>query len=98
MKRALLKAVLDANRERRAVAVITSIANGEQRLVAKENLGSDPLGAVLEEAFRFDQSGLLGGEFLHVHNPPLRLVNYCCISLEYPLFFKNADPTQARRS
>ncbi len=74
MKRALLKAVLEANRERRAVAVVTSIANGEQRLVAKENLGSDPLGAVLEEAFRFDQSGLHGGEFVHVHNPPLRLV------------------------
>jgi xanthine dehydrogenase accessory factor len=74
VKRALLKAVLDANRERRAVAVVTSIANGEQRLVAKENLGGDPLSSILEEAFRFDQSALHGGEFVHVHNPPLRLV------------------------
>ena len=57
MKPALLKAVLDANRERRAIAVVTTIENGQQRLVAKEKLGSDPLGAVLEEAFRFDQSG-----------------------------------------
>lgn len=74
MKRVLLKAVLEASRERRAVAVVTTLENGEQRLVAKENLGSDPLGAALEEAFRFDQSGLHGGEFVHIHNPPLRLV------------------------
>ena len=74
MKQALLKAVLEASRERRAVAVVTTIENGAQRLVAKENLGGDPLGAVLEEAFRFDQSGLYGGEFVHIYNPPLRLV------------------------
>ena len=40
MKTALLNAVLEASRERRAVAVVTTIENGEQRLVAKENLGS----------------------------------------------------------
>jgi xanthine dehydrogenase accessory factor len=74
VKRALLNAVLEASRERRAVAVVTSIENGQQRLVAKEKLGSDPLGAALEEAFRFDQSGLHGGEFVHIHNPPLRLI------------------------
>lgn len=74
MKRTLLRAVLDAKRDRRAVAVITTIDNGEQRLVAKENLQSDPLGAALAEAFRFDQSGLHGGEFVHIQNPPLRLV------------------------
>ncbi len=74
MKQALLKAVIEAGRERRAVAVVTTIENGKQRLVAKENLGNDPLGAVLEEAFRFDQSGLHGREFVHIHNPPLRLV------------------------
>jgi xanthine dehydrogenase accessory factor len=74
VKRALLKAVLEASRERRAVAVVTTIENGEQRLVAKEDIGKDPLGPALEEAFRFDQSGLHSGEFVHIHNPPLRLV------------------------
>jgi xanthine dehydrogenase accessory factor len=74
VKQALLKAVLDATRERRAVAVVTTIENGNQRLVAKEKLGSDPLASALEEAFRFDQSGLHGGEFVHIHNPALRLV------------------------
>ena len=74
MKQALLNAVLEAKRERRAVAVVTIIENGEQRLVAKENLGKDSLDAALEEAFRFDQSELHGGEFIHIHNPPLRLV------------------------
>jgi xanthine dehydrogenase accessory factor len=74
VKQALLKAVLDAKRQRRAVAVVTSIETDAQRLVARENLGNDPLGVVLDEAFRFDQSGLHGEEFVHIHNPPLRLV------------------------
>ena len=35
---------------------------------------SDPLAEKLDEAFRFDQSGSHEGQFINIHNPPLRLV------------------------
>ncbi len=34
----------------------------------------DPLAEKLDEAFRFDQSGSHDGQFINIHNPPLRLV------------------------
>ncbi len=74
MRRELLNALLQARRDRKAVALVTTLETGEQRLVPKEHSARDPLAAILEEAFRFDQSGLHGGEFVHIHNPPLRLV------------------------
>jgi xanthine dehydrogenase accessory factor len=57
VKRALLNALLAAKKERRAVAIITQIASGAQRMVSREQGANDPLGNILEEAFRFDQSG-----------------------------------------
>ena len=74
MKRDVLNALLAAKRERRAVALITTLESGAQRLVRKADHASDPLGSILEEGFRFDQSGLHGSEFVHIHNPPLRLM------------------------
>lgn len=74
MKRELLNALLQARKDRKAVALITTLETGEQRLVPKEPSSRDPLAAILKEAFRFDQSGLHDGEFVHIHNPPLRLV------------------------
>ncbi len=74
MKRELLNALIKARRNRKAVALVTALETGEQRLVPKEKASTDPLAAVLEEGFRFDQSGLHGGEFIHIHNPPLQLV------------------------
>ena len=74
MKRALLNVLLAAKKERKAVAIVTQIASGAQRMVSKEQAANDPLGNILEEAFRFDESGLHDDEFVHVYNPPLRLV------------------------
>ncbi|MGA7268914.1 MAG: XdhC family protein, partial [Aestuariivirga sp.] len=74
MKRELLEAVLAARRERRAVALVTDLASGSQRLVARVEAARDPLAAVLDEAFRFDQSGTHDGQFVNIHNPPLRLI------------------------
>jgi xanthine dehydrogenase accessory factor len=34
----------------------------------------DPLAEKLEEAFRFDQSQNHDGQFINIHNPPLRLI------------------------
>ena len=71
---AAFKAEAAAAAERRAVAVVTRIDSGEQRMISRTGAGNDPLAAVLDEAFRFDQSGVHGDEFVHVYNPPLRLV------------------------
>jgi xanthine dehydrogenase accessory factor len=74
VKRALLEALLKARRERRAVALVTDLDTGAQRLVARADSAADPLGARLAEAFRFDQSGTADRQFINIHNPPLRLV------------------------
>ena len=66
MKVETLNAVLKARAERRAIAVVTNLASGVQRIVAR--------GAEFDERFQFDRSGVEEGEFVAVHNPPLRLV------------------------
>jgi xanthine dehydrogenase accessory factor len=76
MKQAVLDAVLAARAKRQAIAVVTDLASGDQRIVARRDAAKDALN--LDETFRFDQSGIhrQGARefFVHVHNPPLRLV------------------------
>lgn len=74
MKRETLNLLLSARANRQAVALITNIASGEQRIVTRAAAANDPLAAHLEDAFRFDQSGMHDGHFINIHNPPLRLV------------------------
>lgn len=74
MKRALLTDLLGAREDRQAVALITDLASGGQRLVPRASTRNDPLADKLDEAFRFDQSGTHDGQFVNIHNPPLRLV------------------------
>ncbi len=74
MKRTLLEALLAARKGRQAVALITDLGTGEQRLVPRAQAQNDPLADKLDEAFRFDQSGSHDGQFVNIHNPPLRLV------------------------
>lgn len=74
MKRKLLDDLLAARQNRQAVALITDLATGEQRLVPRAQLKDDPLAEKLDEAFRFDQSGTHDGHFVNIHNPPLRLI------------------------
>ena len=56
------------------MALITDLETGEQRIVPRAKAAEDPLAAKLDEAFRFDQSGSHEGQFINIHNPPLRLV------------------------
>jgi xanthine dehydrogenase accessory factor len=76
MKAATLDALLAARRGRKAVALVTDLATGEQQLVAKGD--AHPLDTSLADAFRFDQSGIQRLDerefFVHIHNPPLRLI------------------------
>lgn len=74
MKRDLLKAIVAARAARVGLAVITTMATGEQRLVRRSDIENDPLSAKLADAFRFDQSGMHEGEFIQIHNPPLKLI------------------------
>ena len=74
MKRDILEQLLAARANRQAVALITDLASGEQRIVPRSASAGDPLAAKLDEAFRFDQSGSHEGQFINIHNPPLRLV------------------------
>jgi xanthine dehydrogenase accessory factor len=69
MKAALLLEVLRAKAAREAIAVVTDLASGEQRLVMRADAD-----ALLDKAFRFDKSGVENEVFVTVHNPPLRLV------------------------
>mgnify|MGYP001078285883 FL=1 len=63
---------------RRAVAVVTDVASGEQRLVKAADVDRDPLAAVIKERFRSGKSGMHEEEgerfFLTIHVPPPRLV------------------------
>jgi xanthine dehydrogenase accessory factor len=74
LKRVLLEQLLSARANRQAVALITDLTSGAQRMVPRSEAASDPLAARLEDAFRFDQSGSHEGHFINIHNPPLRLV------------------------
>ena len=74
MKRSTLDQLLAAWANRQAVALITDLASGNQRIVPRAAARDDPLAAQLDEAFRFDQSGSHDGQFVNIHNPPLRLI------------------------
>jgi xanthine dehydrogenase accessory factor len=78
MEASLLRHLADARDKRIALAVITDLASGAQEVVARRHAGDHALAAQLDEAFRFDKSGVVstdkGEVFIHVHNPALRLV------------------------
>lgn len=75
MKADVLKAIVAAHHARRAIAVVTDLGTGMQRVVSRDDAADDP---ALEKAFRFDKSGVEqtaeGELFITIHNPPLRLV------------------------
>ncbi len=78
MKRETLEQLLNAQSARRAVALVTSLDDGAERVVALENAADDQLCEYLEQAFRFDKSGVISVEegefFINVYNPPLKMV------------------------
>lgn len=78
MNRDLLDRLLAARRDRRAVALITDLESGVQRLIGEDEAAEDVLSAGLATGFRFDRSGVATSEegefFINIHNPPLKLV------------------------
>lgn len=78
MKKETLEQLLSANSERHAVALVTGLDDGTERVVAFENAAADLLADDLETAFRFDKSGVVQREegefFINIYNPPLKMV------------------------
>jgi xanthine dehydrogenase accessory factor len=78
MKAEILAEILNARAQRKPVALVTALDSGHQRVVARDHAPDDILAQVLDEAFRFDRSGVHkvpeGEFFVHIYNPPLRLV------------------------
>jgi xanthine dehydrogenase accessory factor len=78
MKREILEQLLNAQAERHAVALVTSLDDGSERVVALENASADLLADDLEHAFRFDKSGVVAVEegefFINIYNPPLKMI------------------------
>ena len=78
MNRGLLDRLLNARRDRRAVALVTGLDSGAQRLVGEDEAPEDVLSAALVAGFRFDRSGIASTEegefFIDIYNPPLKLV------------------------
>ena len=78
MKHDMLEAVLAARKARQAVAVVTEVETGRQRLVKAAEASADPLADALINGFRYDRSSVVDGphgqSFIAIHNPPLRLI------------------------
>ncbi|QKV18058.1 XdhC family protein [Oricola thermophila] len=73
-----LKRLNSARAARRAVALVTEMDSGRDRVVEEGDLVAGDLGEALAKAFRTGKSGMVeieGGEFfINVHLPPPRLV------------------------
>jgi len=74
----VLEQIVESRSLRKAVALVTELETGTQRVIARDHAADDTLAQVLAEAFRTGESGvhkLPEGEFfVHVYNPRLRLV------------------------
>ena len=81
MKSATLGALLAERAAKRPVALATNLTDGEERLLYPDKLDGEPdadLAEAVRKAFHSDRSGPVetaaGTVFLHVFNPPLRLI------------------------
>lgn len=87
MKTETLDALLAARADKHAVVLVTDLDSGEERLVGPD--GDDPLAADAADALRADRSGVIERDgrrlFLHVHNPPLRLIVLGAVHIAQPL-------------
>ena len=78
MKLDILKVLNEERAARRAVALVTDVASGQQRLVKAADAVKDPLAELLDKHFRSGKSGMeetpQGQTFVTVHVPSARLV------------------------
>ncbi len=89
MKGATLRALNEARRKRQGVILATWLDSGESWLIRCDDTHDAVLDRDIREAFRLDQSRALEVEgralFLHVFNPPARLVIVGAVHVAQPL-------------
>lgn len=89
MKDTTLKQVLADKAAKRTVVLATDLASGDERLIYPLEDTADPLKDEAAAAARADKSGVVEtGEaktFLHVFNPPLRLIIVGAVHIAQPL-------------
>lgn len=73
-----LRKLLQAQRGREPVAMVTALHSGAQRIVCARQAADDEFGAVIVDGFRSDrstvQSNAAGEHFVEIFNPKLRLI------------------------
>jgi len=78
MRLDLLRELNAERTARRAVAVVTDLASGEQRLVRPGSMGDDPLATEIADAFRSGKSRIVEHDgaklFIEANVPPAKLV------------------------
>ena len=74
----ILEQIVESRGLRKAVALVTELESGKQRVIARDHAADDTLAQVLDEAFRTGESGVHklpeGEYFVHIYNPRLRLI------------------------
>ena len=92
MKSATIGALLAERAAKRPVALATNLTDGEERLLYPDKLDGEPdadLAEAVRKAFHSDRSGPVetaaGTVFLHVFNPPLRLIVIGAVHITQPL-------------
>lgn len=89
MKLATLKALNEARTKKRAVALVTDLDSGDERLVVWGEEKDGPLAEALDAAFAADRSATVEIDgravFLNVFNPPLRLIVVGAVHIAEPL-------------
>ncbi len=84
-----LQALNAARAGNRAVALVTDLESGDQRIVAWSERDSDPLATDLDNAFAADRATTVESEgrtlFVNVFNPPLRLIVVGAVHVAEPL-------------
>ncbi len=79
MHKAVIDALLSEREGRQAVALLTWLKSGETRIVHQGDFAALPGNAeLLDQAFARDRSQIIDGDdgevFIHIFNPPLRMV------------------------
>lgn len=74
---AMLADIVAAREGRVPVAYVVDLETQARRL--------EPPGGALDDRFRADRSGVEGNEFVHVHNPPLRMIIVGAVHIAQPL-------------
>ena len=67
----LLRQLVEIRQKHQPIALVSHLTSGKQYLVSPDDVAEN---AEFQEAFRRDRSGIIGEQFVAIHNPPLRLV------------------------